>query len=58
MTKQEALQKLIDFRENLERLLDNVDSRIDSFDDEDVDAVESTRFNQMFQMIEHNQHID
>jgi len=58
MTKQEALDKLIDFQENLQRLLDNVDSRIYRFDDEDIDAIESTRFNEMFQIIEHNQHID
>ena len=58
MSRQEALQKLIDFQENLERLLNNVDSRINSFDEEDIDAIESTRFNQMFQMIEHHQHID
>jgi hypothetical protein len=58
MTKEQALQQLIDFQENLERLLDNVNSRVNRFDEEDVDAIESTRFNQMFQMIEYNQHID
>ena len=54
----EQLEKMKTLRDNMNKFLDNLEHRIDRFDEEDVDAVESPRFTQLFELVEHNQHID